>query len=292
MNKDYRLPPKQLRLLAEEGENYSVVGNIKKNLKIYTKEELIDELRKIKKLGWIQNARRGNVGGIGNTLEDLLGIEENNLPIPNAAEWELKCHRANTTSLITLCHMEPSPRALKFVPQILLPYFGWMHHEAGTTYAINEMSFRQTIHGASRSDRGFMVIVDRKKQKLLISFKAEAVDPRHSEWLKGIEDRIGLGELDPQPYWGFVDLEHKIGTKLLNSFYIQAKVKKEDKQEYYWYSDIMMLQGFNLEKLLKGIELGYVYIDFDARTGHNHGTKFRLRQNMLPRLYENVTKIE
>ena len=33
---------------------------------------------------------RGMHGGVGNTLEDLLGIEENNLPIPNAAEWELK----------------------------------------------------------------------------------------------------------------------------------------------------------------------------------------------------------
>ncbi|MDH4262220.1 MAG: MvaI/BcnI family restriction endonuclease [Spirochaetia bacterium] len=38
----------------------------------------------------IQNSRAGNHCGIGNTLEDLLGITENNLPIPNAAEWELK----------------------------------------------------------------------------------------------------------------------------------------------------------------------------------------------------------
>lgn len=292
MNKDYRLPPKQLRLLAEDGENYSVVGNIKKNLKIYTKDELIDELRRIKKLGWIQNARGGNVGGIGNTLEDLLGIEENNLPIPNAAEWELKCHRADTSSLVTLCHMEPSPRALKFVPQILLPYYGWYHQEAGKTYETNEMSFRQTISGAGRSDRGFMVMVDWESQKVLISFNAKVVDHRHIEWLKSVEKRIGLGELNPQPYWGFADLEHKIGTKLLNTFYIQAKVKKEVKQEYYWYSDIMMLQGFSLKKLLTGIEGGYVYIDFDARTGHNHGTKFRFRQNMLHQLYEHITIIE
>ena len=53
-----------------------------------------------------------------NTLEDLLGIEENNLPIPNAAEWELKAQRKNTRSLTTLFHIEPSPRALKFVPEI------------------------------------------------------------------------------------------------------------------------------------------------------------------------------
>jgi hypothetical protein len=53
---------------------------------IYSKDQLIEELEKIKEMGWIKNTRLGNVGGIGNTLDDLLGIKENNLPIPNAAE--------------------------------------------------------------------------------------------------------------------------------------------------------------------------------------------------------------
>ena len=94
-------------------------------MKIYTKDQLINELLKIKSLGWVKNARPGNAGGVGNTLEDLLGIKENNLPIPNASEWELKCQRINTSSLTTLFHIEPSPRALKIVPQILLPKYGW-----------------------------------------------------------------------------------------------------------------------------------------------------------------------
>ena len=76
---------------------------------IYTKQSLINKLKEIAEMGWIPNARRGNAGGVGNTLEDLLGIEENNLPMPNAAEWELKTQRANTTSLTTLFHTEPSP---------------------------------------------------------------------------------------------------------------------------------------------------------------------------------------
>lgn len=54
----------------------------------------------------------------------------------------------------------------------------------------------------------------------------------------------------------------------------------------------MMLQGFKLEGLLCGIEEGYVFVDIDARTGHNHGTKFRLRQDKLPLLYEHATLIE
>jgi len=260
-------------------------------MKTYTKSSLIKKLKEIADMGWIPCGRHGNHGGIGNTLEDLLGIEENNLPIPNAAEWELKAQRAHTTSLITLFHMEPSPRALKFVPQVLLPMYGWAHQEAGGKYPKNEMSFRQTIHGLSRSDRGFMVQVDRSEQKVLISFDANSVDVRHEDWLKGVKKKIGLGELDPQPYWGFDDLRHKAGTKLLNTFYVQAETKKVDGKEFYQYNKVLMLRKFSFEGFLTALEQAQVLVDFDARTGHNHGTKFRLRQNSLPLLYEEVKEV-
>lgn len=260
-------------------------------MKIYTKESLIQELRDISAKGWIENARHGNHGGIGNTLEDLLGITENNLPIPNAAEWELKTQRLNTTSLTTLFHIEPSPRAIKFVPQVLLLKYCWQHQEAGKKYSQNETSFRQTIHGLSPSDRGFMVKIDRVNKKVLISFDSTKVADKHSEWLKLVKTRIGLGELNPQPYWGFDDLSNKAGTKLLNCFYVQAAVKRISGKEFYNYSKIMMLQKFKFDCFLNEIEKGNILIDFDARTGHNHGTKFRMRQNRLPELYEKATVI-
>ena len=254
-------------------------------METYTKEELIENLEQIKEKGWIPNARPGNVGGIGNTLEDLLGIEENNLPIPNAAEWELKCQRIGSSSLTTLFHMEPSPRALRFVPNIFLPLYGWEHHTIP-----NEMSFRQTINGLSRTDRGFKVVIDRNARKILISFNSDAVTTRHSDWLKSVEERVRLGELNPQPFWGFNDLYHKAGTKLLNCFYIRAEVKREGGNEYFWYRDIIILQEFSFDNFLKAIDEGFLLVDFDARTGHNHGTKFRLRQDKLPYLYEKVVK--
>src|SRR3989344_5563748 len=216
-------------------------------MQVYSKESLIKRLKQITRMGWIPSGRHGNHGGIGNTLEDLLGIQENNLPIPNAAEWELKTQRCNTTSLTTLFHIEPSPRAMRFVPAVLLPQYGWPHEKAGTTYPKNEMSFRQTISGRSCSDRGFRVVVDRRAQKVLISFDASCVAPRHAQWLKTIRKRAGLHELDPQPYWGFADLEHKAGTKLLNAFYVQADVKKERKKEYYCYNKVLMLKQFSFD---------------------------------------------
>ncbi|OGY31054.1 MAG: nciI [Candidatus Andersenbacteria bacterium RIFCSPHIGHO2_02_FULL_45_11] len=258
---------------------------------IYTKPALIDKLKEIANMGWIPNARKGNHGGVGNTLEDLLGLKENNLPIPNAAEWELKAQRLDSGSLTTLFHFEPSPRAIGFVAKVFLPKYGWAHKEAGARHDEGEMSFRQTINGLARSDRGFIVKIDRTEKKVLISFDAASVDIRHSAWLKSVKESVGLGELGPQPYWGFDDLEHKAGTKLLNCFYVQAETKTVRKKEYYHYTKVMMLQKFNFEGFLKAIEEARILVDFDARTGHNHGTKFRLRQNALPTLYEKATVI-
>jgi len=253
-----------------------------------SKKELILKLNEIRNIGWIKNLRPGNAGGVGNTLEDLLGIKENNLPIPNSAEWELKCQRSNTPSLTTLFHMEPSPRVLRFVPQILLLKYGWHHQEAGKKYSIEEMSFRQTIGGKNRSDRGFKICVDREKEKISVSFDYNFVCDKHKRWLQEVDKRIGLKELNPQPYWGFNDLFHKAGTKLINCFYVKAEVKKENNFEYYYYKDILMLEKFSFNNFLLALENNDILVDFDARTGHNHGTKFRLRQNKIQNLYQFV----
>jgi len=80
-------------------------------------------------------------------------------------------------------------------------------------------------------------------------------------------------------------------VKLGNCFYVIADVKEECGEYFYRYSDIMQLQGFSLDNFLRGITEGNILIDFDARTGHNHGTKFRIRQNAIPSLYQIVCNI-
>jgi len=260
-------------------------------MNLYTKEKLIAALKTIKDRGWIPSLRPGNAGGIGNTLEELLGIKENNLPLPNASEWELKCQRAGSSSLTTLFHMEPSPRVLKFVSNILLPKYGWGHQEAGLRYPSSELSFRQTIHGLKPSDRGFMINVDRTNRKVLVSFDAAVVAMRHSQWLASVAMRAGLDQLSPQPYWGFDDLNHTAGVKLLNTFYIEAKVMRDRDIEFLHYHRILILRGFSIDNFVNALIQGTVLVDFDARSGHNHGTKFRLRRNALTELYSDVEEV-
>ena len=260
-------------------------------MKLFTKESLIAELNAIRSRGWIETKRKNNDGGVGNTLEDLLGIEENNLPLPNAGEWEVKGQRKDTGSLLTLFHMEPSPRACRFVPRILLPKYGWKHMKAGSKYPANEMSFRQTLKATRRSDRGFMVVVNHDRKRVEISFDYRQVDRRHASWLEWVEKRVVLGELSPQPYWGFDDLFHKAGTKLHKTVYAIAQRKRENNTEHFWYKDFLMLENFQIENFISAIGAGHILVDFDARTGHNHGTKFRIRQQLYPSLFGSVMNI-
>jgi hypothetical protein len=59
------------------------------------------------------------------------------------------------------------------------------------------MSFRQTIHGLNRSDRGFQVIVDETSKKVLISFDYQFVAKKHDQWLQRFENGVGINQLNP-----------------------------------------------------------------------------------------------
>jgi len=267
-------------------------------MKLFTKDELTNAIKVIASQGWHKSVKRTrdtrNDGAVGNTLEVLLGISENNLPIPNAREWELKGQRACSGSLITLKHIEPSPTATRIVSNILLPKYGWAHKQAGLKYPRSEMSFRSTTSASNFTNRGFKVIVDRVEKKLRFVFDSKHADSLNLEicaWLALVEKRAGLGPINPEPYWGFEDLKYAIGEKIKNCFYIVADSKIEKNHEFFAYCHLLVLSGFSFEKFLQCVESGNLFVDFDARTGHNHGTKFRLKQDVWSKLYDDVKVI-
>ncbi len=266
-------------------------------MKLYTKQQLIDVIREIFQQGWHKSVKETrdtrNDGAVGNTIENLLGIKENNLPLPNTQEWELKGQRSHSSSLVTLKHIEPSPKAAKIVSNILLPLYGWEHKEAGKKYPITEMSFRSTTSATEHTSRGFTILVDKNQQKVRFIFdssKTNVSDPEIATWLKSVKNRVGLGSIFPEPYWGIEDLKYAIGEKIKNSFYVVADSKVENGHEFFLYKELYILSGFSSEDFIKCIENGVVLIDFDARTGHNHGTKFRIKQGHWKDLFSDVKR--
>lgn len=255
------------------------------------KDELLLRLKKIQQLGWIHTNRSKNDGAVGNTLEDLLEIPVNNLAIANTVDWELKSQRKNTSSLITLFHIDPQPRKPEsVVSNDLLPKYGWPHKEAGKKYPKGEMSFRATLNGQTYTDRGIKLNVESVKRTVDIVFNPSKTDVRHKSWKKkaikyhGKEERVIA-------YWNFDELQKKCAGKIRNTIFIVADSRIINGQEEFKYEKIELLEDFAFNNLLRGLIRGKVFVDFDARTRHNHGTKFRIKQNNWPVLFSKITEI-
>lgn len=86
-----------------------------------TYKEFLEKLKEIKEMSYVKTHRRGNTG-IGKTLEDLLGIKENNVPSPNHRMFELKSARKNAKSMLTLFTKSPLPEKAN---STLLKKFGY-----------------------------------------------------------------------------------------------------------------------------------------------------------------------
>jgi len=72
-------------------------------------------------MGYIKTHRIGDTG-IGKTLEDLLGISENNIAGPDFDIYELKSARKLTSSMLTLFTKVPQPKGAN---KTLLELFGY-----------------------------------------------------------------------------------------------------------------------------------------------------------------------
>jgi hypothetical protein len=252
-----------------------------------SKEQMIQLLRGVKEQGWIRSVRPLNAGGIGNTIDQRLGLPENNLPIADTAQWELKTHREGSSSLLTLLHFEPEPRKQRVVVKHLLPKYGWPDN-AGRP---QELSFRQTLRATTWTDRGFRIELNRPRERVEVAFDSIYVENHHEQWLQSVAQRAGLGPLDPQPFWEFKQLFLKVSTKMLNSFYVTAEAQRSQGEEYFRIKSVQTLQGFDLDRFMTAFENGVARVDFDARTHHNHGTKMRLEQEGLPQLYRYVDTV-
>jgi len=73
--------------------------------------QLIKKLKKIKSMGFVKTHRAHDTG-IGKTLEDLLGVKENNFRLPDIGTIELKAKRLDYASMLTLATKSPEPRGV------------------------------------------------------------------------------------------------------------------------------------------------------------------------------------
>ena len=171
--------------------------------------------------------------------------------------------------------------------------YGWPHEQAGKKYPDTEMSFRSTTYATGFTNRGFRIVIDKNENKLKFIFDSNHADKENNsirKWMDDVERKAGLGSLKPEPYWGLDDLKYEIGAKIKNCFYVVSERKIESRHEYFKFNELYVMSGFDISGFIKCLEEGQAFVDFDARTGHNHGTKFRIKQNAWKNLYSSVER--
>jgi len=273
-------------------------------MKIFTEEELREELTGIIGQGWIRSRRPGNDGSVGNTIEDLLEIPENNLQVADAGQFEIKGKKTQSGALLTLYHLDPLPR-IKFpgrsrisspIQPILVDKFGWPHRTRE-----GENSFRLTINTRRESGRGFRLVMNRDQETLTLAFNPELVDAQYSEWLDTVYRRtqpqlsesfnevvsVDSSLLNPEPYWRLSDIIEG-ASKLEHTILVLASSRSKEGYREFNYKEAYVFRSLQNSRFLDALENGIMEVDFDARTGHNHGTKFRIRKNLLSTIFDSV----
>lgn len=220
-------------------------------------------LQKLSEKGWIKSNRLHNIG-IGKTLEDYLGITENNIALPDFGIMELKSQRLKTLSMMTL--FTKSPEGITNAE--IRKRFGYPDSEFPKIKILH-----QTISGGKRNAMGFQATINEKQGKLLI-LKKEKI----------------LG------YYSLMFLRKKAVEKIGNGLIlVRAETKKLRGHEYFHYKDAYLLKEIDPTKFLAhskyDIRLGVYHSGSKAGQPHDHGSAFRLTEKSLPLLFKTHKKI-
>ena len=229
--------------------------------------ELIRRLKEVKELGYVKTHRAGTTG-IGKTLEDLLGIKENNIPSPNALKTELKSARKGGSSMLTLFTKSPSPPRAN---SVLLQKYG---------YESLKENKRKELHTTVSAVR-FNQLKGEPGLKINIE-----------------EDKICL--VNPQNeilgYWDKETLRKSFERKLPKLLYVKAEIEDYGSNEKFWFNEAWLLGGFNFNNFINLLRKGTILVDIrmgqypDGRS-HDHGTGFRVFPDQLDLCFQHREKI-
>lgn len=236
---------------------------------IYTLDDFIREYKKICDMGWILTHRSGPTG-IGKTLEDLLGIHENNIDGPDFGDYELKSCRLDSNSMLTIFTKTPQPQG---AASTLRQTFGY----SSDAYDNNE----KVLHSTLSADKYVPI-----------------ANTGHSLKINCDDTKISIMAEDGKEYayWTRDQLKMAFEKKYKNKFvYAKAKSRGTGASEQFKFVEAYEVSGFDYEAFVDLLEQGKIYIDLrigqyhgGAKNGqtHDHGTGFRIREIDHPALFK------
>lgn len=211
----------------------------------------------IKARGFIKSQRKGD-GAVGNTFEDELGLQENNIAGPDIEGNELKAARRGAGGKQTLFTKEGD----WVVPQRdYVETYGFPH-----TTKIGEMSGQSTVT-KTVNNRGLSIVTTDDYCAVVYG------------------DTIIVK-------WDWETLVNQFAKKFPACVKVFADVEKRDGVEYFHYNEAYRFIGTDKNLFRTAIENDMIAIDIRMRTQNmigkslrNRGTAFRINHSRMEELF-------
>ena len=240
------------------------------------------KIMQIKEMGYVPSHRKGPTG-IGKTLEDLLGITENNIAGPDFQIYELKSARKESVSMLTLFTKAPMPRGAN---KNLLEVFGYIQRKIPRKY-------KQLTMTGEEMDESNIPLEDKELHTTVDSIKPNSVGLK----LEIKSNRLHIAnDKGVEAYYDNVTLRNAFEKKYHKLIYVLADHKTEKGKEKFWFNEAYLLAGFSFERFSELVKEGKLKVDIrighypDGRL-HDHGTGFRILPKYLPKCFETIEQI-
>ena len=243
-------------------------------------EKFKSELSKIRDKGYIKSHRSGDTG-VGKTLEDELGVEENSIQASDIGDVELKANRIGSNSKITLFTKSPNKRGVN--NKVLRQKYGYKTDES------KELNENINVLHTSVNGSGFNTLNGEPFMKL--TSKDNRLYLEHAE--DGILEDV---------YWDEDQLKKAFNKKYPTKkmYHVQAESEIQDGVEAFHFTEAYSLEDFSADKMMDGLLSGE--LEMDIRLGvyasgknkgkpHDNGTAIRVSPNKLDNCFNKKNKL-
>ncbi len=246
--------------------------------------EFVERIKQIKDRGFVESNRSGDTG-IGKTLEDLLGISENNIAGPDFDIYELKSGRKDSSSMLTLFTKAPMPKGAN---KSLLEAFGYKQRtmrNRNQSHVSDYISAKIPEQECSTREKELHVTVDSKSVNS-VGLKLETKNNRI--YISNAKNVVA--------YYDENTLRDAFENKYKKLILVLASSKKENGKEWFWFNEAYLLEGFSFEKFSELVKDGIIKLDlrighYPNGTPHDHGTGFRVLPKDRPKCFQKIVKI-
>jgi len=266
-----------------------------------TRSRLLQELRRIHQLNWINSKRLLSSGALGPceapncggyTLEAELGIKPNGFSDPDFLGWEVKQHgvtdieRPNSGGPVTLMTPEPT---------------GGFYKEKGVEAFLRKYGYADRLGREDRINFGGIYRLGVEVERTKLTLVLDGYDLTTGKFIdasKGIAlvDRVGT----PAAVWGYMGLMKHWARKHERAVCIPSTMRAGPQRQYRYGRSVLLGEETDFFRFLRAMAQGHIYYDpgiklenaSSSRPKTKRRSQFRIKTQQIPSLYAISTRTD